>query len=134
MATKRKKKSAPKRATKAAPTKAATKKGAKRGRKPDASSKSGKIRELLQAGVKPMEIAKQVGCTSGLVYQVRLKMQGGGGRKRKTAASKKAKAAKAVKIEGLDGVLAAVRKSQQDSERMRAALVKIQAVLADALR
>ena len=92
MATKRKKKSAPKRATKAAPTKAATKKGAKRGPKPDASSKSGKIRELLKAGVKPMEIAKQVGCTPGLVYNVRSQANGGSGRKRKAAASKKAKA------------------------------------------
>ena len=131
MATKRKKKSATKRATKkAAPTKAAAKTGAKRGRKPDPSSKSGKIRELLSAGGKPMEIAKQLGCAPGLVYSVRAKEQGGGGRKRKAAAPAKGKAAK---VDSLSEVVAAVRESQQQTARMRTALLKIQELLAKAL-
>lgn len=53
---------------------------AKRGRKPDASSKSGKIRALLASGMSAAEIAKKVGCTPALVYNVKAKA--GGAKKR----------------------------------------------------
>jgi DNA invertase Pin-like site-specific DNA recombinase len=55
-----------------------------RGRKPDASSKSGKIRELLKTGMSANEIAKKIGCTTGLVYNVKARM-GGAGKARRTA-------------------------------------------------
>ena len=111
----------------------ATKKS-KRGRKPDASSKSGKIRELLKTGMKPADIAKKVGCTPALVYNVKAKA-GGGGRKKRGPGRPKAANAKAASNagDGLSAILAAVKGSEQDRVRMRSALKKIQAVVADAL-
>ena len=111
----------------------ATKKS-KRGRKPDASSKSGKIRELLTTGMKPADIAKKVGCTPALVYNVKAKA-GGGTKKRGPGRPRKAakSAASGSAGDGLDAILAAVLGSEQDRVRMRSALEKIQAVVADAL-
>jgi len=53
-------------------------KKSKRGRKSDPSSKSGQIRELLNQGMKPMDIVKKLKCTAPLVYNVRARMNGGG--------------------------------------------------------
>src|SRR5215831_19778573 len=95
---------------------------ATRGRKPDASSKSGKIRELLKSGVSPMDIAKKVGCTPSLVYNVKARLSGGTktrGRPRKNAGSA---------VGGLDGlgsILAAVKNTQTDVGRYRALLERI---------
>lgn len=100
----------------------------KRGRKPNPASKSGKIRDLLKTGMKPADIAKKVGCTPALVYNVKARESGGG----KTRKASKRSAAP-TNLSGIDDVLAAVRTSQQESLRMRRALEKIQAVLAEAL-
>ena len=110
----------------------ATKKST-RGRKPDASSKSGKIRELLKTGMKPADIAKKVGCTPALVYNVKAKAGGGGGKKRGPGRPPKAAKVSKTAGDGLASILAAVQGSEQDRMRMRSALEKIQAVVADAL-
>jgi hypothetical protein len=102
------------------------------GRQADPSSKSGRIRELLSTGMSATEIAKKVGATPGLVYAVKSNMSTGKvtgtrgpGRPRKVAAS--------ASMDGLEGILAAVRNSERDRIAMRAALERIQGVIADAL-
>lgn len=109
----------------------------KRGRKPDAGSKSGQIRELLKTGMKPADIAKKVGCTLPLVYNVRSRASGapkkrGPGRPRKSSAAAPARKSSAAAT-GLDGILAAVKDSERERAAMRKALEQIQAVLNDVL-
>lgn len=104
-----------------------------RGRQIDPSSKSGRIRALLSSGMSAGEIAKKVGATTGLVYAVKSNMgkgkatasKRGPGRPRKTAAS--------TGMDGLEGILAAVKNSERDRAEMRAALEKIQGVIAGVL-
>ena len=115
----------------------------KPGRKADASSKSGQIRALLGSDMSAAEIAKKVGCTTGLVYNIKSTMGKAGkrgaqrprgtrgpGRPRKAAASA---ASASASLNGLDGILAAVKSSERHRTQMRAALERIQAVVADAL-
>lgn len=102
----------------------------KRGRPADASSKSGKIRALLDSGMSVGDIAKKVGATPALVYNVRARASGGGakrgpGRPRKSSGSSG--------LDGITGILEAVKNSQRERERMQVALEKIQTVIADAL-
>lgn len=102
-----------------------------RGRQPDANSKSGKIREMLGTGMSAGDIAKKLGCTTSLVYNVKARMsgakRGGGagkdGRPRKTGA----------RIDGLAGILEAVRNSERERQRLRSALERVQATVAEAL-
>ena len=112
------------------------------GRKPDPNSKSGQIRALLGSGMSAGEIAKKVGCTRALVYSIKSAMgmasktgkrstqrprgTRGPGRPRKATAA-------SASLNGLDGILAAVKSSERDRTQMRAALERIQAVVADAL-
>src|SRR5262245_7767876 len=111
-----------------------SRKTATRGRKPDASSKSGKIRELLKTGMSPMDIAKKVGCTPALVYNVKARMAGpqkrGPGRPPKTAKSAKGGG---TQLDGLSNLLAVVKGVEQERAMLRAALEKVQSVLAAAL-
>ncbi len=106
-----------------------------RGRKPDSSSKSGQVRALLASGMAVADIAKKVGCTTGLVYNVKARM--GGAKKRGPGRPAKAPTARTPAtpgaIGGLDGILAAVKNAETERTRMRAALERIQSVIADAL-
>ena len=102
-----------------------------RGRQPDASSKSGKIRELLKTGMKPMEIAKKVGCTPALVYNVKARLEGP--KKRGPGRPAKAKSGGGTRVDGLDGLLAAVRSVEKERNEIRAALEKVQSILSAAL-
>ena len=107
----------------------------KRGRQPDASSKSGQIRELLGTGMAVGEIAKKVGCTPALVYNVKARAAGGGAKKRGPGRPPKAqaKATASGSFDGLAGILDAVKGAERERAQLRAALEKIQAVIADAL-
>jgi hypothetical protein len=111
----------------------------KRGRPVDGSSKSGQVRALLSSGMSPAEIAKKVGCTVGLVYNLkstsgmavkrgperpRMAAVGGPGRPRKNQGTG---------LNGLGEIVAAVQASQRDLGRYRDALTKIQAVLVSAM-
>lgn len=100
---------------------------AKRGRKPDASSKSGRIRALLSSGMSPGDIAKKIGCTPALVYNVRARVEGGGG-KRRGRKSKKGRGG-----DGIANILEAVQASDRERSKMRSALERIQGLVADAL-
>jgi hypothetical protein len=108
---------------------AARKTGASRGRRADAGSKSSQVRELLATGMKATEIAKKVGCRLGLVYNVKARAAAKGRTRRAAKPSPKV----ALVPTDLGGIVAAVRASQRDTEKMRAALVRIQALIADAL-
>ena len=113
-----------------------------RGRKVDPASKSGQVRELLKTGMSATDIAKKVGCTPGLVYNIkwtsgaakkrapgRPRATRGPGRPRKSARGGSPSTA----VAGLDGILAAVRGAERERTQMRAALERIRAVIADAL-
>src|SRR5262245_5447667 len=103
-----------------------------RGRKPDASSKSGQIRNLLKTGMKPMDIAKKVGSTPALVYNVKARLEGP--KKRGPGRPPKAKSkATAAGVDGLEGLLAAVRSVEKERNEMRAVLEKLQDLLSAAL-
>ncbi len=103
----------------------------KRGRQPDANSKSGQIRELLKTGMSAGDIAKKLGCTPALVYNVKARLSGGA-KKRGPGRPPKAASAPA-SHDGLAGILEAVKGSENERLRLRAALEKIQAVLSAAL-
>ncbi|MEO6597250.1 MAG: hypothetical protein ABIP94_21110 [Planctomycetota bacterium] len=99
----------------------------KSGRPVDSSSKSGQVRALLSTGMSAADIAKKVGCTVGLVYNV--KSTSGGATKRPGRPRKNA----APGLDGIEGILAAVKNSEQQRTRMRAALERIQTVVGDVL-
>lgn len=114
----------------------------RRGRQPDASSKSGKIRELLATGMSATEIAKKVGCTPALVYNVKARQSGapaagaqkrGPGRPKGSKNRPSAAPAASTSFAGLDAVLDAVRNSERERTRLRAALEKLKAVVDDVL-
>lgn len=107
----------------------ATKK--KRGRKADPSSKSGKIRALLGSGMSAAEIAKKVGCTVALVYNIKSKAAGGS--KPKAKRGRKPAATSAVAGADLSAILSAVKNAEKERMQMRAALEKISALIDDAL-
>ncbi len=104
----------------------------KRGRKPDANSKSGKIRVLLASGMGAGDIAKKVGCTPALVYNVKARMSGGApkrgpGRPRKAASTSNAG------LGGLAGILDMVKNGERERAQLRAAIERIQSLVRDAL-
>jgi DNA-binding CsgD family transcriptional regulator len=107
----------------------------RRGRQPDASSKSGQIREMLKTGMTAGEIAKKLDCTPALVYNVKARMAGGGGKKRGRGRPPKAASSggKSSSLDGIDGILDAVRNSERERAQLRTALQKIQSLVADAL-
>ena len=105
-----------------------------RGRPTNASSKSGQVRALLGSGMSPNDIAAKVGCTVGLVYNIkstsgmtgtRASGKRGPGRPRKVAAP--------AGVDGIASIVAMVQSGERERGKMRAALERIQAVLADVL-
>ena len=102
----------------------------KRGRQPDANSKSGKIRELLKTGMSAGEIAKKLGCTPALVYNVKARVAGGG--KRRGPGRPRGRSGGS-SMDGLAGLLDAVKGTERERAQLRGALEKIQALVRDAL-
>ena len=110
-----------------------------RGRKPDANSKSGQIRTLLAEGMAPADIAKKLGCTPALVYNVKARAADGGaksaGAKRKPGRPAKAKpaatkgAAASSSLDGISAILDAVKNSETERKQLRAALERIETVI-----
>ncbi len=106
----------------------AAKAAGKAGRPVDSSSKSGRIRALLGSGASTAEIARKVGCTVQLVYNVKaasgMSAKRGRGRPRQSTSAR---------LDGIAGILAAVQSSDRERGRLRAALERIQTVLANVL-
>jgi hypothetical protein len=112
--------------------------GRKRGRQMDAGSTSGKIRELLATGMSAGDIAKKLGCRPALVYNVKARMgmatkRGPGRPKGSKNAPKKPVAAVPAGLDGLSGIIAAVRNSEQQRAQLRATLERIHALVRSAL-
>ena len=105
----------------------------KRGRQPDANSKSGKIRELLKTSMSVSDIAKKVGATPALVYNVKARAAGGGASKRGPGRPRKATTGASPSLNGIAGILDMVKNSDRERAQLRGALEKIQAVIADVL-
>jgi hypothetical protein len=105
-------------------------------RQADPSSKSGRVRELLATGMSAADIAKKVGCTTGLVYNIKSTMARGGagsGAVRRGPGRPRSTGATASSADGVAGILDMVKNAERERSQLRAALEKIQAVLADAL-
>lgn len=102
----------------------------KRGRRADPSSKSGRVRALLATGLSAAEIAKKVGCTTALVYNIKSSMgkavRRGPGRPPKAAGT-------TVGLDSLAGIVDAVRNAERERNHLRSVLERLQAVVADAL-
>ena len=105
--------------------------GGRRGRQPDASSKSGQIRELLKSGMSASDIAKKVKCTPALVYNVKARMGGGGS----SAPARRGpgRPPKVTTLDGIEGILATVRNADRERAQLRGALEKIQTLIGDVL-
>ena len=103
-------------------------KAGKAGLRASGSSKSDQVRALLATGMSAADIAKKVGCSQPLVYIIKSQMGKSGkrspGRPRKSATPS---------MDGLEGIVAAVKNTERERTQLRGALEKIQAVLADAL-
>jgi hypothetical protein len=104
-----------------------------RGRKPDANSTSGKIRTLLASGMEPGEIAKKLGCTPSLIYNVKARMAGGGKKAKRSPGRPPKSSAPAAAMDGLAGIVDMVKKSEAERERLHGALTKMAAILRDVL-
>jgi hypothetical protein len=119
--------------------------GSPRGRQPDASSKSGQIRELLQSGMAPMEIVKKIGCTPGLVYNVKSRLSGNAEKtgkpiptppvgqsapaKRGPGRPRKDPVPTTSSPSGLDAFISVMRNSEAQRDRYRGALQKVQGLM-----
>jgi len=90
-------------------------------------SKSSQVRELLGSGLSAADIAKKVGCTVGLVYNVKSK---GGGERRGAGRPPKSRAAVA---NDLDAFVSSIRHAEKERERLRATLQRVAAVLSEVL-
>lgn len=108
---------------------------AKRGRPANASSKSGQIRELLTTGMSAADIAKKVGCTTALVYNVKSASGGksAGGTKAKRGPGRPRKVDVTSGLDGIADIVAAVQSGERERGKMRTALERIQGIIADAI-
>ncbi len=102
---------------------------ARRGRRADPSSKSGRVRALLATGMSAADIAKKVGCTTALVYNIKSSM----GKAGKRGPGRPPRAASPAGLDGLAGIVDAVRNAERERTQLRSVLERLQAVIADAL-
>lgn len=93
-------------------------------------SKSAQIRALLGTGMSPADIAKKVGCSTNLVYVVK-STAASAARGARRGPGRPPKAGRGV--DGIEGILAAVKNSQRDRESLRAALERIRDLATAAL-
>lgn len=92
------------------------------------ASKSDQVRALLATGMIAADIAQKVGCAAPLVYTIKSSMgttgKRGPGRPRKVSTAG---------MDGLEGIVVAVKNSERERAQLRGALERIQGILADAL-
>jgi len=104
-----------------------------RGRKPDANSTSGKIRTMLASGMEPSDIAKNLGCSASLIYNVKALMAGGGKKSGRGPGRPPKSSTPAAAMGGLAGIVEMVKKSEAERARLHGALTKMAAILREAL-
>jgi transposase len=93
------------------------------------SPRSPQVRTFLASSMSAADIAKKVGFTTGLVYVLKSKMKSAG----KRGPGRPRKASSPAGLDGLAGILEAVKGSEMQRAKLHGALEKIQAVIADAL-
>lgn len=104
-----------------------------RGRKPDATSKSGQIRSLLAAGASVADIAKKVGCSTNLVYNVKARASGGGPKRGPGRPPKAAAPVPTATLGSIEGIIAVVKQAEQQRAQLRGVLERIQQMVTAAL-
>jgi len=107
--------------------KATIKTPAKRGRPAGGGSKTKSVQALLGTGLSAADIAKQVGCTVGLVYNVKSKsgaVRRGPGRPRKSSGG-----TQLASFDSLEAIVRAVNSSGAESARMRKAIERIRVIV-----
>jgi hypothetical protein len=92
----------------------------------DTRSRSDQVRAPLQAGVAPAQIAEQVGCSSNLVYPTRSAAARADEPTRLPAPHRTPPA-------GIDAIIAAVRRSQEQTDALRDGLLRIRAIVDELL-
>ena len=92
-------------------------------------SKSARVRELLAAGAPAAAIAKEVGCTVGLVYNVKSRM----GSATKRGPWRPRKVASPVAVLEIDSIVAEVQSSERERTRLRGALQRISTIISEVL-
>jgi hypothetical protein len=91
-------------------------------------SKSARVRELLARGVGATDIARQVGCTVGLVYNVKSRMGGAALRRPARASQLRSNGSS-----NLDDFIETVRRSERERQRLHATLQAVARVIAEVL-
>ena len=104
-----------------------------RGRKPDATSKSGQIRSLLATGASVGDIAKKVGCSTNLVYNVKARMGGAGQKRGPGRPPKAATPVPTANLGSIESIIAVVKNAEQQRAQLHGVLVRIQQMVAAAL-
>lgn len=105
----------------------------------ESPNKSEGVLQLLKTGMAPMAIAKQVGCTPGLVYNIKSSMGLTKARGAKSSpagkprANSKIAATSASGDIGMSSLLDAVRRTERDRASLRATLERLAQVVGDAL-
>ncbi len=90
-------------------------------------SKSAKVRLLLAKGLPAGDIARQVGCTVGLVYNVKSRMG------KPAASPQPPQTAGSWTPKVLDQIVAVVQRNEQERLRLRTTLEKVAQVIAQVL-
>ena len=108
---------------KVAKANASARKG-KAGSKAAGSSKSEQVRALLATGMSATDIAKKVGCSVPLVYMMKAAMGRAG--KRVTGRARKVPGAE---MNGLAGIVEAVKNTERERAQLRGALEQIQGII-----
>ena len=94
------------------------------------NSKSDQVRALLQAGVAPGQVAKQVGCSRNLVYMIKAGGTASGKPHTNTTEQPVTKGIDA----DIDRIVSAIRQNQRETEALRGGLPRVQQIVADLLR
>lgn len=95
-------------------------------------SKSAKVRELLALGAPASDIARQVGCTLGLVYNVKARMGRGGTAERKPGRPTKSQSLSTGTFD-YSTFLAGIRSSEEETQQLRATLERVAQMISNAL-
>jgi len=94
-------------------------------------SKSSKVRELLSLGAPASDIAKQVGCTLGLVYNVKARMSSGSAKRKPGRPANSA--GTATVTTDLDTLVDTLRRSQEEHDQLRATMQRLATLISEVL-
>lgn len=94
-------------------------------------SKSSKVRELLSLGAPASDIAKQVGCTLGLVYNVKARMSSGSAKRKPGRPTKSASTGTGTT--DLNTFIETLRRNQEEHDQLRATMQRLVTLISEVL-